>query len=71
MAGGNVETSINGRLLDNEHYKLLADSHLASDVAESASKLHSNNVNNFIRRFGALEKDKEVWSQILWTQAEE
>ena len=71
MAGGNVETSINGRLLDNEHYKLLADSHLASDVAESASKLHSNNVNNFIRRFGALEKDKEVWSQILWAQAEE
>ena len=71
MAGGNVETSINGRLLDNEHYKLLSDSHLASDVAESSSMLHSRNVYNFIKRFDAIKKDKEVWSQILWTQAEE
>lgn len=70
MAGGNVETGIDGRLLDNEHYKLLSDQHLASDVTESASMLHSRNVYNFIKRFDAIKKDKEVWSQILWTQAE-
>lgn len=70
MAGGNVESSIDGRLLDNEHYKLLADSHLASDVANSASLLHSRNVYNFIRRIDVIKQDYEVWTQILLTEAE-
>ena len=69
MAGGNVENSIDGRLLDNQHYKLLADSHLASDVAYSASFLHSRNVYNFLSRFDKIKQDKEVWSQILLTKA--
>ena len=69
MAGGNVENSIDGRLLDNQHYKLLADSHLASDVAYSASFLHSRNVYNFLSRFNKIKQDKEVWSQILLTKA--
>lgn len=69
MAGGNVESSINGRLLDNQHYKLLADSHLASDVAYSASFLHSRNVYNFLSRLDKIKQDKEVWSQILLTEA--
>ena len=70
MAGGNVETSITERLLDNEHYRLLSDPHLASDVAYSASQLHSRNVYNFISRLEKIKQDKEVWSQILLTQAE-
>ena len=70
MAGGNVETSILGRLLDNGHYKLLADTHLASDVAYSASQLHSRNVYNFISRLDKIKDDTEVWQQILLTSAE-
>lgn len=70
MAGGNVETSIVERLLDNGHYKLLADRHLASDVATSASLLHSRNVYQFIQRKEQLQKDKEVWQQILLTGTE-
>ena len=71
MAGGNVETSIFGRLLDNGHYKLLADTHLASDVAYSASQLHSQNVYNFISRLDKIKQDKEVWTQILLSSSEE
>lgn len=71
MADGNVEGAINDRLLDNGRYKLLADSHLAADIAYSSSMLYSQNVYNVISGFNKLKKDTEVWSQILLTSAED
>lgn len=68
MASGNVEGAISGRLLDNGHYKLLADSHLAADVAYSASFLHSRNMYNLLLRWDMLVQDKEVWSALLISQ---
>lgn len=70
MAAGNVEGSVNGRLIDNGRYRLLADSHLATDIAYSASLLYSQNVYNVISGLDRLKQDKEVWSQILMTGEE-
>ncbi len=48
-SGGNVEGSVNGKTIDLNGIKIIGNSNLASNVANSASRLFAQNIYNFIR----------------------
>jgi NAD(P) transhydrogenase subunit alpha len=65
LAVGNIENARKDTLITFENVKLSACSHLAADIAHTASLFYSHNMLNLLTRLPDLQKDAEIWPHIF------